>query len=264
MTTRLRPLVEPTDVVTEPVPQLTARGVTAAYSDERIALHDFSCTISRAERVTLLGANGSGKTTCLLVLAGALVPAAGTIRLSGTQLSRSSSALRWWRQRVGLVLADPDDQLIAPTVADDLAFGPRNLGMSDGDVAMRVDEAVDALGIAGLLTRAVHHLSLGERKRVALAGVLALRPEILLLDEPTTGLDRRGRDGLCTLLAARHAAGTTILVATHDTEFAWHWADRAIVLDAGRVIADAAPSAVLSDQDILDRAWLDRPAAADA
>ncbi len=203
-----------------------------------MALRHLSRSVGRGERVALLGANGSGMTTSLLVLAGALAPLAGTIGMPDLALVHTSGAQRAWRQRVGLVLADPDDQLIAPTVADDIAFGPRNMGLADADVSFRPGEAVEALGvealgiealgIEALLPRAIHRLSLGERKRVALAGVLALRPDVLLLDEPTTGLDRRGREGLRALLEARRSAGTTILIATHDTDFAWDWADRAI------------------------------------
>jgi cobalt/nickel transport system ATP-binding protein len=249
------PALEPTSVM------IMAAGLCASYASGRVALRDFSCAIPRGERVTLLGANGSGKTTCLLVLAGALAPTAGRLSIDGVPCVRDAAALRAWRQRVGLVLADPDDQLIAPTVADDIAFGPRNMGMADVTVAERVREAVDSLGIHALLPRAVHQLSLGERKRVALAGVLALRPSVLLLDEPTTGLDRRARDGLRDLLAARHAAGATILVATHDTDFACGWADRVIVLEGGQVIADGGAHEVLADWALLDRAWLDHPSA---
>jgi cobalt/nickel transport system ATP-binding protein len=243
---------------------IEADGLCASYASGRVALRDFSCAIPSGARVALLGANGSGKTTCLLVLAGALAPTAGSLSLDGVRCTRDASALRAWRQRVGLVLADPDDQLIAPTVADDVAFGPRNMGMDDVTVAERVGAAVEALGIDALLPRAVHQLSLGERKRVALAGVLALRPAVLLLDEPTTGLDRRAREGLHALLAARHQAGATILVATHDTDFAWDWADGAIVLEGGQVLAEGTARQILSDQALLDRAWLDRPANADA
>ncbi len=212
--------------------------------------------------MALLGANGSGKTTSLLVLAGALAPQSGAVYLDGIPMDRTAGTLRSWRQRVGLVLVDPDDQLIAPTVADDIAFGPRNLGLPDADVAERVTEAVDALGLDELRSRAIHHLSLGERKRVALAGVLALRPDVLLLDEPTAGLDRRGRQGVRRLLDARHLTGTAVVLATHDTDFAWDWADRVVVLEAGRLLAEGAPAPLLTDQELLDRAWLDRPAAA--
>jgi len=263
LTARTHRWLDPLEAANNPGAFLVVENVSAAYTAGHMALRQFSCSVARGERVALLGANGSGKTTSLLVLAGALAPNAGTICMPDLALVQTSGALRAWRQRVGLVLADPDDQLIAPTVADDIAFGPRNMGLADADVSLRVGEAVEALGIEALLPRAIHRLSLGERKRVALAGVLALRPDVLLLDEPTTGLDRRGREGLRALLAARRRAGTTILIATHDTDFAWDWADRAIVLEAGRVIASAAPAVVLTDREVLDRAWLDRPAAAD-
>jgi len=142
-------------------------------------------------------------------------------------------------------------------VRDDLAYGVRNAGFDERVVQARVHSVLDALTIADLADRTIDTLSLGERKRVAIAGVLALEPDILLLDEPTANLDRRGRDGLHTLLGRVAAAHRTVCVATHDTRFAVRWASRVVLLEHGRVIADGPPNRILRDRELLDRSWLD-------
>jgi cobalt/nickel transport system ATP-binding protein len=239
---------------------LTADQLSVGYgADGVLILHELSVTLVAGERVALLGANGSGKTTCLLALAGLLPPRQGRLLLEGAAWDRSAAMRHRWRTRVGLVLADPDDQLLAPIVRDDVAFGVRNAGLDEESVRARVREVMRALAIEALADRAVDTLSLGERKRVAMAGVLVLEPAILLLDEPSANLDRRGRESLHELLTRAAGGGRAVCVTTHDTRFALRWADRVIILEGGRVLAAGAPHALLQDRALLDRAWLDHP-----
>jgi cobalt/nickel transport system ATP-binding protein len=240
---------------------LTADHLSVGYdATSALTLHALSMTLLAGERVALLGANGSGKTTCLLALAGLLPPRQGRLLLEGAAWDGSAAMRRRWRSRVGLVLADPDDQLLAPIVRDDLAFGVRNAGLDEATVRARVSAVMRALALEALADRAVDSLSLGERKRVAIAGVLVMEPAILLLDEPSANLDRRGREGLYELLTQAAQGNRAVCLTTHDTRFALRWADRVIILDGGRVLATGAPHALLHDRALLDRAWLDHPA----
>jgi len=242
-----------------PTPRLVTEQVAVAYDSETLAIRSLSLTIFPGERIAMLGANGSGKTTSLLTLAGLLRLRAGRLLLNGEAYDDTSAQRRRWRMHLGLVLADPDDQLIAPIVRDDVAYGVRNAGLAESVVTERVDEVLEQLGIESLRARSVHTLSLGERKRVAIAGVLALQPTVLLLDEPTANLDRCARTGLRQVLDVAAGSARTVCIATHDTRFALSWATRVVVLELGGVIADGPPSAVLADRALLDRAWLDDP-----
>jgi cobalt/nickel transport system ATP-binding protein len=252
------------EVPPPPAVVLEADAVSVHFDSAPPALDAVSLAMSRGERVALLGANGSGKTTCLYVLAGILTPTTGEVRLHGTRHDGSAAQDHRWRRHVGMVLADIDDQLIAPTVFDDVAFGIRNAGgrpdrEAESSIAARVREVLDDLGIAALADRAIHTLSLGERRRVALAGVLVMQPEIVLLDEPTANLDRRARQSLRVLLERASADQRTVCLATHDSTFAWEWATRVVVLEQGRVSADGPARELLRDEALLARAELDLP-----
>ena len=223
------------------------------------ALDGLSLTVPRGSRLAVLGANGSGKTTLFLHLNGSLRPERGRIELGGAPVSYHRAALTSWRSRVGLVLQDPDDQLFAATVAEDVSFGPLNLGLTDAETRLRVTEALAAVGIADLAERPTHMLSYGQKRRATLAGVLAMRPEVLLLDEPTAGLDAEGAGLLLAALERLNAAGTTLVFSTHDIDFAYGWADRVAVLAGGRCLGEGLPSEVLAAPDLLTRARLRRP-----
>jgi cobalt/nickel transport system ATP-binding protein len=243
---------------------LVADAVSVRFDDARLALDRVSLSLARGERVALLGANGSGKTTCLYVLAGVLAPTTGVVCLHGEPADRSASQQRRWRTTIGMVLADVDDQLIAPIVRDDVAFGIRNATsradvLTEAAINRRVEDVLEQLGIASLADRAIHTLSLGERRRVAVAGVLVMQPEVILLDEPTANLDRRARMALRGLLDRASADERTVCLATHDTTFASCWATRIIVLEQGRVLADGTPDVILNNVALLSRAELDAP-----
>lgn len=236
---------------------LAATGITVTYGAERV-LEGACLDVPAGSRVALLGANGSGKTTLLRVLSGALVSDAGEVRVGGVALRHTRSALIAHRQQVQLVLQDPDDQLFSADVRRDVSFGPLNLRLPDAEVRARVDEALEVLGLSGLADRPTHQLSFGQRKRVAVAGAIAMRPCLLLLDEPTAGLDPSGVDEMLTALERLESRGTTVLLSTHDVDLALAWATTVAVVE-GRRVRDGTPETVLADAELLSRARLRRP-----
>ncbi|MGE5506550.1 MAG: energy-coupling factor ABC transporter ATP-binding protein [Actinomycetota bacterium] len=238
---------------------LEARDLGYAYPGGVAALSGLGLAVGRGERLAILGPNGAGKTTLLLHLNGTLKPAAGEVLVDGRPAGYSRKALAEWRRRVGLVLQEPDDQLFAATVAEDVSFGPLNLGLSEAEARARVDEALAAMRIADLAGRPTHMLSFGQKKRVALAGAVAMRPEVLLLDEPTAGLDAFGTSHLLAVLRHLAEAGTTLVFTTHDVDLAWSFADRVALFAGGRVIRQGAADQVLADADALAAARLKPP-----
>jgi cobalt/nickel transport system ATP-binding protein len=232
---------------------LAADGLVVGYDRARPVLDGATLTVPPGRRLALLGANGSGKTTLLRCLSGALPPIRGRVTLDGAELRHTRKGLRAHRQEVQLVLQDPDDQLFSASVAQDVSFGPVNLGLGDDEVRARVAEALDLLAVAHLAGRPTHQLSYGERKRVAIAGAVAMRPCVLLLDEPTTAVG----EALAALTRLQQA-DSTIVMSTHDVDLALRWADEVAVVVDGRVV-QGAPDVVLGDDALLARARLDRP-----
>ena len=228
-----------------------------AYPDGSAALRDVSFRVLPGECVALLGPNGSGKSTLLLHLNGILpekISGADTVKVFGEALSPAN--LAGIRREVGLVFQDPDDQLFCPTVAEDVAFGPQQLGLPAAEITARVQQALAQVGLAGFEARATHHLSHGEKRRACLAGVLACAPKILVLDEPTSDLDPRGRREFKALL--RRLPGAKI-IATHDLELAVELCARAIVLDRGQVVADGRTVELLSNEPLMLQHGLETP-----
>ena len=237
---------------------LEAHGLTIGFDRSRPVLDGASLTVPAGRRLALLGANGSGKTTLLRCLSGALAPTRGRVTLDGAELRHTRAGLRAHRQEVQLVLQDPDDQLFSASVAQDVSFGPVNLGLPDDEVRARVAEALDLLAVTPLAGRPTHQLSYGERKRVAIAGAVAMRPCVLLLDEPTAGLDPTAVGEALAALDRLQQADSTIVMSTHDVDLALRWADEvAVVVDGG--VVQGAPDVVLGDDALLARARLDRP-----
>lgn len=224
-----------------------------AYPDGRQALTDVSLRIAAGERVALVGPNGAGKSTLLLHLNGILRPTAGAIRVDGLPLT--DQTLGKVRAMVGLVFQNPDDQLFSPRVSEDVAFGPLHMGMPEDEVRRRVEEALAAVGLSAYAGRMSYHLSLGEKKRVALATVLSMSPRILALDEPSSGLDPRARRGLIQLLQGLN--GHTLLVASHDMRLVRELCPRMVVLDGGAVVADGPTETLIRDSALLEEHGLE-------
>jgi cobalt/nickel transport system ATP-binding protein len=239
--------------VTAP-PSLLVEDLAFAYPDGHQALYGVDLRIGRGERVALLGPNGAGKTTLVLHLNGILRAGRGRVAVAGLPVGKPS--LQEIRRRVGIVFQDPDDQLFMPTVGEDVAFGPRNLGLSEDEVAARVAEALEQVGMAGYADRPPHHLSFGQRRRVAVATVLSMHPEILVLDEPSSNLDPAGRRELAEVL---QALPVTLLMVTHDLPYALQLCPRSVVLDDGVVVADGPTRELLADTGLLAAHRLELP-----
>ncbi|MBI2191560.1 MAG: ATP-binding cassette domain-containing protein [Planctomycetes bacterium] len=233
-------------------------GVCFTFPDGTRALHDVDFHADEGEFVALLASNGSGKTTLIKVLVGLLTPQEGSVRLGGMALADLSAPERY--QAMGVVLQNPVDQLFAATVEEDVAFGPRNLGLPESEVQQRVSDALEAVSASELRGRAIHHLSFGQQKRVSLAGVLAMRPSILILDEPTAGLDPSGEAAMMRLLHRLNRSGhITIVLATHSVDLLPLFADRIYVLRHGRVLKVGTAQDIFCDQEVIEQASLRLP-----
>ena len=221
-------------------------GLSYTYPNGHQALREVNLVVHAGETVAFIGPNGAGKSTLLLHLNGLLRSNNGTVRILG--LPVEDRHLKWIRSKVGLVFQDPEDQLFSPTVFDDVAFGPLNLGYTEEEVRRRVQRALQQVGISGFERRSPHHLSVGEKKRVAIATVLSMDPQVLVLDEPTSNLDPRGRWELMELL---RRFPLTKVIASHDLEMVRALCERTILLDEGRVVADDYTNCILSDLPLL-------------
>jgi cobalt/nickel transport system ATP-binding protein len=228
-------------------PVIEIRDFHLTYPDGREALRGVHLTLTEGEKVALVGPNGAGKSTLMLALVG-LLKGKGILRVFGEDLDDGNA--RRLRARLGLVFQDPDDQLFSPTVFDDVAYGPLYAGLPEAEVRQRVTRALSQVGLDGFEGRLSHHLSAGEKKRAAIATVLAMQPEVLLLDEPSAGLDPRARRRLIEVL---RALPQTMLVATHDLGLVAELLPRTVVMDGGVVVADGPTALLLADDSLLER-----------
>ncbi|MBD2111522.1 energy-coupling factor ABC transporter ATP-binding protein [Nodosilinea sp. FACHB-141] len=230
---------------------IAARDLSFGYPDQPEVLGNISLTIGQGDRVGIIGHNGCGKTTLFMLLCGVFTPAAGEIYLFGEPLKPGQ-----FRPEVGLLFQDPDDQLFSASVRDDIAFGPQNMGLDSAEVEARVAQAADMAGITHLLDRLPHHLSGGEKQMVAIAGLLAMTPQIILYDEPTASLDLRTRRRLIRFL---QNSTETVLISSHDLEFVLEVCDRVILIDEGRIIADGCPRKIMGDRALMEAHGLEKP-----
>lgn len=235
-------------------PVIEVNELRFAYPDGQQALHGVSFKIGRGEKVALVGPNGAGKSTIMLHLNGLLGDSKAPITVAGMPMSKENLPLV--RAKVGLVFQNPDDQLFSPTVFDDVAFGPLHMGYSEDEVRQRVSRALIQVGMSGFEQRLSHHLSVGQKKRVAIATVLSMDPEILVLDEPAAGLDPRGRRALINLLKE---LPLTLLVSSHDMLLVREVFERTIVIDQGEVMADGKTITIMENEALLEAHGLELP-----
>lgn len=240
--------------MTTPPASLVVEGLAFAYPDGHQALYGVNLTVARGERVAVLGPNGAGKTTLVLHLNGILGGGRGRVVVAGMPVAKEH--LQEIRRRVGIVFQDPDDQLFMPRVREDVAFGPANLGLRGPELSARVDEALALVGMAEYADRPPHHLSFGQRRRVAVATVLAMRPEILVLDEPSSNLDPASRRELADILLS---LPITVLMVTHDLPYALQLCPRSVILDDGVIVADGSTYELLCDEATMSAHRLELP-----
>jgi cobalt/nickel transport system ATP-binding protein len=234
-------------------PTIEVERLSFAYPDGHKALHDVSFAVGKGEKVALVGPNGAGKSTLMLHLNG-ILHGQGKVTVCGMDVAEPN--LGRVRATVGLVFQSPDDQLFSPTVFDDVAFGPIYAGLPEAQVRARVEKALAAVGMSDYIRRVSHHLSVGEKKRIAIATVLSMEPEVLVLDEPTAGLDPRARRGLINLL---REMPQTILASTHDLPFVKELFPRTIIMDGGHIVADGPTGEILGDAALLEAHGLEMP-----
>jgi cobalt/nickel transport system ATP-binding protein len=239
-------------------PIVSVKDVRFSYPAGVSAIKGVSLEIQQGERVALLGPNGSGKSTLILLIAGLLTPQMGEITVFGEKTT--SKNFQKFRSRIGLVFQDPDDQLFTQSVIEDIEYGPKNLKLPEEDIRARSEHVLAKMGIQHLKNRPPHRLSFGEKKKVSLATALVLKPELLILDEPTANLDLISRRGLIDTLNELNRAGTTIIVSTHDVEALPELADRIIVISRGLMLGGGATREVLQDESLLQSSGLEPPA----
>lgn len=235
----------------DPEPILETRNLTFEYPNKTMALCDVSLSIPCGKKTVILGPNGSGKSTLFLHFNGVLKPKSGEVLYSGKRVDYSSKVLADLRANVSVVLQNPDDQIFSATVEEDVAFGPLNLSLGMGEIEKRVDEALHWVGLEGYREKPTQQLSFGERKRVALAGSLAMKPKVLIMDEPTAGLDFEMMHELMELSDELNYRGLTVVISTHDVETAYEWADEVRALKMGRLVFSGKPEEFFEDGELL-------------
>ncbi len=226
---------------------IETRDISYHYPNGSNVLEKINFKVEKGSKVALLGANGAGKSTLFLHFNGIIKPTTGTLYIDGEEVKYDNKSLMKLRQKIGIVFQNPDDQLIAPTVMEDVAYGPLNIGLSKEEIKERVKESLKQVGMEGFEKIAPHQLSGGQKKRVAIAGILAMQPEIMVLDEPTSGLDPRGASQIMKLLYKLNEKGITIVISTHDVDMVPLYASKVYIMSAGHIIKEGTPREIFSD-----------------
>ncbi len=242
---------------------LETRDVVYSYGDGTEALKDVSISLEEGKKIALVGPNGAGKSTLMLMFNGILQPTSGEVLFRGQPMRYDSARLREIRRKVGMVFQNSDDQIFAPTVYQDVAFGPVNLGFPAEKVERYVDYALQYVGLSGYERRPPHHLSGGEKKRVAIAGILAMEPEVLILDEPTSNLDPASSEEIMDMLEELNSGGKTMIISTHDVDLAYRWADEVILMEDGGVLRRGSGPEIFGDAELIRKARLKLPIVVD-
>ncbi|NLI61805.1 MAG: ATP-binding cassette domain-containing protein [Methanosarcinaceae archaeon] len=238
---------------------LSAKNLVYEYPDGTKAIKDLSIEIERGKKISVVGKNGSGKSTLFSLLNGTLKPKSGEIKLYGEKIGYSQSEIRNLRKNVGIVFQNSDDQIFAPTVYQDIAFGPANLGYSDKQIEEIVQKMLDYFGLNSIKDKPPHHLSGGQKRKVAIAGILAMDPEIIILDEPLSNLDPVGADEIMDILNELNHTGKTIIISTHDVDLAYSWSDTVYLLSDGKISISGNPESVFSQEELIRKSSLKTP-----
>ncbi len=238
---------------------LETKDLTYTYPDGTQALKKVNIQIKKGEKIAIMGPNGAGKSTLFSHFNGLTEPTSGHVEVDGKKIIFERDELLKVRQKVGIVFQDPNDKMFAPTVKEDVAFGPMNLGLDYDEVEKRIEESLEMVGMSGFEEKTPHHLSGGQQKRVAIAGIIAMRPEIMILDEPTAGLDPEGVDKVLNILNKLNEEGISIVISSHDIEMVNHFADKIFVLYDGEIIAEGDKHQIFSNKELLKKAHLKAP-----
>lgn len=239
--------------------QLSTENLSFTYPDGTQALKNINIEIEKGEKVAIIGPNGAGKSTLFSHFNGLTEPTSGCVKIEGKAISFEKDELLKVRQKVGIVFQDPNDQLFAPTVKEDIAFGPMNLGLSYGEVEKRVEDALKMVGMENYEDKTPHHLSGGQQKRIAIAGIMAMKPEIMILDEPTAGLDPDGVEKVLNIMNQLNKEGMTLIISSHDIDMISKYADKIFILYNGEIIESGNKNKIFSDMELLKKAHLRTP-----
>ena len=238
---------------------LSTKNLSYTYPDGTHALKNINMDIYKGQKVAIMGPNGAGKSTLFSHFNGLTEPTSGHVEIDGKAIKYDKDTLLEVRQKVGIVFQDPNDQLFAPTVKEDVAFGPMNLGLDYEEVERRVDEALTMVGMEQYMDKTPHHLSGGQQKRVAIAGIIAMRPEIMILDEPTAGLDPEGVEKVLDILNNLNKEGMSIVISSHDIEMVNEFAEKIFVLNNGEILESGDKHEIFSNKELLKKAHLKAP-----
>lgn len=239
--------------------QLSTENLSFTYPDGTRALKNINIEIEKGEKVAIIGPNGAGKSTLFSHFNGLTEPTSGCVKIEGKPISFEKDELLKVRQKVGIVFQDPNDQLFAPTVKEDIAFGPMNLGLSYDEVEKRVEDALKMVGMENYEDKTPHHLSGGQQKRIAIAGIIAMKPELMILDEPTAGLDPDGVEKVMNIMNQLNEEGMTLIISSHDIDMISKYADKIFVLYNGEIIESGNKNKIFSDMELLKKAHLRTP-----